>query len=145
VLGRTSRANGVSVPRFFLIVCIGAVQRTNLNITMKNLFLAVVLILISGFMFAQSSVYLVTEQYSSGGKTDLDQVVVTDPSGNTTAYDIPHLMDDLEGHDKELSKIFNGIIEKGFVLMNSAAPAQGDVNSKMKSIFTRMWILQKVE
>lgn len=96
-------------------------------------------------MFAQSSVYLVTEQYSSGGKTDLDQVVVTDPSGNTTAYDIPHLMDDLEGHDKELSKIFNGIIEKGFVLMNSAAPAQGDVNSKMKSIFTRMWILQKVE
>jgi hypothetical protein len=108
---------------------------------MKTVFITFLLFLsVSGF--SQGKVYTITEQYSGMGVTTLDKIIVTDPEGLTTTYDITHFLKDAVAHDSEFNKILNEIIAKGYELLNPAPNAHGDMIG-VKSVFTRTWFLKK--
>ncbi|TSJ46575.1 hypothetical protein [Fluviicola chungangensis] len=109
---------------------------------MKTL-LAISLLFLSVNTFSQSKIYTITEQYSAMGNTSIDRIIVTDPSGLTTTYDITHFLKDVAKHDSEFNKILNEVILKGYELMDSAPNAHGDMIDS-KSIFTRTWFLKKL-
>jgi activator of 2-hydroxyglutaryl-CoA dehydratase len=110
--------------------------------TMKNLILSL-LLLASGSLFAQNKVYTITEQYSGMNNTSLDKIIVTDPSGVTETHDITHFLKDVVKHDSEFNKILNGVISKGYVLLNPSPNAHGDMGAGMQSVFTRTWFLSE--
>lgn len=105
-----------------------------------TLFALFLFISLSGF--AQSKIYTITEQYSGLGVTTLDKIIVTDPTGLTTTYDIIHFLKDAVAHDSEFNKILNEIIAKGYELLNPAPNAHGDMIGG-KSVFTRTWFLKQ--
>lgn len=92
--------------------------------------------------FSQSKIYTITEQYSGMGVTTLDKIIVTDPAGLTTTYDITHFLKDPVAHDSEFNKILNEIVAKGYELLNPAPNAHGDMIAG-KSVFTRTWFLKQ--
>lgn len=95
-------------------------------------------------IFSQSSVYIITEQYSGMNNTKLDKVIVTSPDGETTNYDIPHFLEDVEAHDSEFAKIINSVTEKGYKPINGYPNAHGDMMGT-KNVFTRTWLFIKDE
>ena len=106
---------------------------------MKRIFLTLA-IFVSLMCFAQGKVYIITEQFSGMNNTSLDKVIVTDPSGGTVTHDITHFMIDVAKHDSELSKIFNSVIAKGYIILESSPNAQGDMKDG-KNLFTKKWFL----
>ena len=107
---------------------------------MKNLIL--LLLLVSGSLFAQNKVYTITEQYSGTKNTSLDKIIVTDPSGITETHNITHFLKDVVKYDSEFNKILNAVISKGYVLLNPSPNAHGDFVN-MQSVFTRTWFLSE--
>ena len=109
---------------------------------MKNLIL-LLLIITSGSLFAQDKIYTITEQYSGANNTTLDKIIVTNPSGETETYDITHFLKDVVKHDSEFNKILNGVISKGYILLNPSPNAHGDMGAGMQTVFTRTWFLSE--
>ena len=108
---------------------------------MKTIIL-VGLLLSATFGFSQNKIYTITEQFTAGGNTSMDKIIVTDPEGNTTEYNITHFLDDVKAHDSEFNKILNDVIKKGYKLFVSSPPGHGDLKN-MKSVFTRTWFLEE--
>jgi bisphosphoglycerate-independent phosphoglycerate mutase (AlkP superfamily) len=107
---------------------------------MKTILLTTALFFSFG-AFSQSKIYTITEQYSANAVT-LDKIVVTNPDGVTTTYDITHFMKDVVAHDSEFNKILNEVISKGYELLNPSPNAHGDIKG-MSSVFTRTWFLKQ--
>ena len=110
---------------------------------MKTLIL-VCMLFVTAFCYGQNKIYMVTEQFSSAGNTAIDKVIVTDPEGKTTEYNITHFLKDVAAHDSEFNKILNDIIKKGYKMFYCAPPGHGDLKN-MKSIFTRTWFLEETK
>ena len=97
---------------------------------------------ISACGFSQGKIYIITEQYSAMNNTSIDKIIVTDPSGETTTYNITHFLKDPAVHDREFNKIINEISAKGYQLLNASPNAHGDMIEGI-NIFTRTWFLKQ--
>lgn len=106
---------------------------------MKTIIL-VGLLLSVNYGFGQNKICTITEQFTAGGNTSIDKVIVTGPEGNTTEHNITHFLDDVIAHDSEFNKILNGVINQGYKLFISSTPGHGDIK-KMKTVFFRTWFL----
>jgi hypothetical protein len=76
------------------------------------------------------------------GLTNLDRIIVTDPTGNTSTYDITHFLKDPVAHDSEFIKILNEVTARGYELIDTNPNAHGDMISG-KSVFTKTWFLKQ--
>lgn len=65
-----------------------------------------------------AQLYIVTEHnvsyYNNNAIAYKDSVFVTNPAGITTKYEIPTTGSDIPGHDSQLNKILNDIINLGY-------------------------------
>ena len=99
------------------------------------------MLFLSASGFSQSKIYTITEQFSAIGNTTLDKIIVTDPTGLTTTYNITHFLKDAAAHDSEFNKILNEIVAKGYELLSPSTNAHGDIIGVM-NVFTRTWFLK---
>ena len=80
----------------------------------KKILFSILFMMIGYCSFGQSGMYLVTDQHSVNGITDVSRVVVTDPQGNSTMTNLTHIATNLEDHFSELNIIFNEIMSLGY-------------------------------
>lgn len=83
--------------------------------------LSFLFVFVSYCSFSQGGMYIVAEKYDgvSNGNPTFDTLIVTNPSGVTTRYSIPHLMKNFPGHNSELNKRFNNIIQQGYRIVEA--------------------------
>ena len=81
----------------------------------KKILFSALFMMIGYCSFGQSGIYTITEKMASvSSPSAFDKVYVTDPNGVVSTYDIPHFVQDVEGHDSELIVIINNIISLGY-------------------------------
>ena len=66
--------------------------------------------------FSQNGIYIITEKYNGMVATvpSFDSLFVTNSSGVTTSYTLPHYIVNPAGHDSQLAVILNNISSQGY-------------------------------
>lgn len=65
---------------------------------------------------SQNGIYIITEKYNGmvANVPSFDSLFVTNPSGTTTSYSLPHYIINPAAHDSQLAVILNNISSQGF-------------------------------
>jgi hypothetical protein len=81
---------------------------------------------------AFSQVYIITEKYDGMISTppSFDSVFVTNPTGVTTSYSLPHQILNISAHNAQFSQIINSVISLGYKVI-SITPPEGIVNNSL--------------
>lgn len=81
---------------------------------------------------AFSQMYIITEKYDGNVSTQptFDSVFVTDPTGVTVSYSIPHQLINISEHNAQLSQIINNVISLGYKIISVTQP-EGVVNNSL--------------
>ena len=66
--------------------------------------------------YSQNGIYIITEKYNGmvANVPSFDSLFVTNPSGISTSYSLPHYIINPSAHDSQLSVILNNISSQGF-------------------------------